>query len=171
MNFTIDGNEWFMFLTSLAGFYIILRLRKHFHPVTLMIIWIFTISYVETIDYFLGATPFKAYYCADNFTYEPAAAIIHAFLYPCASFLFLYFYDKKKIRGKWLAGYYVLWTVISLLFEWINIWARVFTYTGWTIIFSIPTYPLSAFILIKLFNCCEKHLNPSPDPKHSASPN
>lgn len=166
MNFTFDGNEWFMVLTSAAAFIAILAVRKHFRPVTLMIIWLFGIVYVETIDYALGGTPFKLYYCADNFTYEPAAAVIHVFLYPSFMFVFLYGYDKLKLQGSGskLVAYYILWTIIAVTFEWVNLLTGVFTYTGWKLYYSIPTYPISAFALLKLYHFIERYFPAQPRP-------
>lgn len=158
MNWTFDWNEWFMLITSFIAFSVFLKLRKQFHPIVIIVIWIFTIAYVQTIDYMLAATPFKLYYCADNETYEPFAAIIHIFLYPSFSFIFLYFYDKWKIHGRKLFYYILFWTAFSVFFEWLNIINGVFFYTGWKLYSSIPTYPISSLILIKLFQFIKKQL-------------
>jgi hypothetical protein len=158
MNFTWNGNEWFMVITSALAFYGTLLVRRHFNPITFIMIWIFAIAYVESIDYAIAGTPFKLYYCADNETYEPAAAVIHIFLYPSFVFFFLYLYGKWKLRGMRLAIYFIAWTAFSILFEWINVKAGVFTYTGWHIILSIPTYPFSAAISIGLYHFIERRL-------------
>jgi hypothetical protein len=76
MNWTFDGNEWFMRLTSLVAFSFVLMIRKHFQTVVFIVIWIYSIAFVETIDYALAGSPCKVYYCADNLTYEPAAALM-----------------------------------------------------------------------------------------------
>lgn len=159
MNFTFNGNEWFMILSSLAAFCLFLRIRKHFRPGAVFILWLFEVAYVESIDFALAGTPFMVYYCADNITYEPAAAVIHLFLYPSFALLFLYSYDKWKFRGIKLAGFIAVWTCISLGFEWLNVLAGVFTYTGWKLYYSIPVYPVSAIVLIKLYHFIEFHLN------------
>lgn len=157
MNFTFDGNEWFMIVTSALAFGIVLRIRKHFQPVVLYIVWLFEVAYVETIDYALAGSPFRVYFCADNLTYEPAAAVIHIFLYPSFGIFFLYFYPHwNKSWGKLLV-YLMIWTGISLAFEWLNVIAGVFTYTGWNLVYSIPTYPISGLILIKVYHFIEKN--------------
>jgi hypothetical protein len=159
MNFVFDGNEWFMLGTSFAAVCLFLSIRKHFRPVALFTIWLFQVAQVETVDYALAASPFEAYYCADNETYEPAAAVIHLFLYPCFAFFFLYFYDKLKIRGSGerLAAYLAVWTAISIAFEWINVLAGVFTYTGWKLLYSIPVYPIAQLVLLALSRFLEKY--------------
>lgn len=159
MNWTFDWNEWFMIMTSFLAAIVIFLLRKHFQSIVFILIWIYSIAFVETIDYALAATPFKVYYCADNLTYEPAAALIHLFLYPSFSFIFLFIYDKWKIRRKNLLIYLIIWTAFALFFEWLNVINGVFTYIGWKIYYSIPTYPIASWLLIKVFHFIQKHLS------------
>ncbi len=164
MNFTWNGNEWFMLTTSALAFAGTLLIRRHFRPVAFIMIWLFAIAYVESIDYAIAGTPFRLYYCADNETYEPAAAMIHIFLYPGFVFFFLYLYDRWRIRGKQLVFYILAWTAFSILFEWINVKAGVFTYTGWKIAYSIPTYPISAAVTLCLYRYIERHLRADAPP-------
>ncbi len=106
MNFTFDWNEWFFIIASSVIFFLFLLIRKYFNPVIVIIIWIFNITYVSTIDYFLVGTPFKLYIFGDNATYELSGALFHLFMYPCASLLFLYGYDKFELYGKKQYGIY-----------------------------------------------------------------
>ena len=158
MNYKIDLNEWVMITSSLVVLCIVLGIRKHFHPVVTIMVWIFTIAFVESIDYFLAATPFKVYYCGDNVTYEPVTGVIHLFLYPGFSIIFLYLYDKWRSRGIRRIYIYVFWTVFATLFEWGFLETGVFTYTGWKLYYSILTYPFSGWILIKLYDFIKKSL-------------
>jgi hypothetical protein len=152
LNWHFDWNECFMIGTSLISFFIILMIRKYFHRIVFIIIWVYIIAFVESIDYSLAGSPFKVYYCADNLTYEPAAALIHFFLYPSFSFIFLFFYNRWGISGKKLIPYILVWDILSILFEWINVINGVFTYTGWYLYYSVFVYPLSFLLLIKLYH-------------------
>lgn len=151
MNVTFDWNEWFMIISSLGLFIVFLFIRKFFHPLFIIIIWVTNVAFVETIDYFLASTPFKWYYFSDNPSYEPSAALFHVILYPSFSFIFLYFYDKWSIQGFKLFMYLLFWTGFSLFFEWLCVLNNVLTYTGWKIYYSIPTYPISAMLLILFY--------------------
>ncbi|MGX6445807.1 hypothetical protein ACWM35_21530 [Neobacillus sp. K501] len=151
MNWQFDWNECFMIVTSIIAFSIMLLLRKHFHNITFIIIWIYSVAFVQTVDYFLAASPFRVYYCADNITYEPAGAMIHLFLYPAFSFIFLFFYDRWNISGKNLILYLLVWDIFSIFFEWLNVINGVFTYTSWHIYYSIFVYPVSSLLLIKVY--------------------
>jgi hypothetical protein len=124
----------------------------------IIIIWIFNIAFLETIDYFLAATPFELYYFGDNSTYEVSTALIHGFLYPSFSMIFLFFYDKFQLQGRKLALYILFWTVFSIFYEWLCVKNDVLIYTGWKLIFSIPFYPVSSVILIAVFHISKRQL-------------
>jgi hypothetical protein len=163
MNWTFDWNEWFMLVSSVIAFSIVLLIRKHFSPLVFWVIWIYSIAYIETVDYSLAGSPFEVYYCADNKTYEPFASVIHIFLYPSFSFMFLFFYEKWKLYGRKLVWYILIWDVFSIFFEWVCIKNGVLTYTGWKLHYSIPIYPISALLLLAVYHFTKKQLvNPIP---------
>jgi hypothetical protein len=158
MNVTFDWNEWFFIITSSIAFSLFLLIRKYFPAVIVIIIWVYNVVYVSTIDYFLLATPFKLYYFSDNRTYELSGALFHLIMYPCASLLFLFGYDKWKLYGKKTVWYILFWTGFSVFFEWISVKNHALTYTGWKLYYSIPTYPISAVLLIVLFRFIKNKL-------------
>jgi hypothetical protein len=158
MNVTFDWNEWYFIISSSIIILLFLPIRKYFHPVIVTVIWTFNITYVSTIDYFLLATPFKLYIFGDNPTYELSGALFHFFMYPCASLIFLYIYDKWELYGKKTVWYIIFWTAFSLFYEWLAVQNHALTYTGWKLYYSIPTYPLTAIILILLFHFTKKKL-------------
>lgn len=158
MNVTFDWNEWYFIITTLMILSLFYPIRKYFPPVMVIIIWIFCIGFVSTIDYFLLATPFKMYYFSDNTTYELSGALYHFFMYPCASILFLFGYDKWELHGKKTFFYILFWTGFSLFFEWLAVKNHALTYTGWKLYYSIPTYPIAAILLIIVFRYSKKKL-------------
>lgn len=158
MNVTFDWNEWYFILTTAVVIILTLPIRKYFPPVIVIIIWIWNIGFVATIDYFLLATPFRLYIYGDNPTYEASGALYHLFMYPCASLLFLYGYDKFQLYGKKTFWYILLWTGFSLLFEWITVKNHALKYTGWKLYYSIPFYPVTAILLIILYRFTKKKL-------------
>lgn len=162
MNVSFDWNEWFFIISSSIMFIIFLPIRKYFSPVIVTIIWVCNVVYVSTIDYFLLATPFKLYMFGDNPTYELSGALFHFFMYPCASLLFLFGYDKWGLYGKKTVWYVLFWTGFSVFFEWICVKNHALTYTGWKLYYSIPTYPLTAVLLIIFFHFIKKKLQELP---------
>ncbi|KIL38659.1 hypothetical protein SD70_25160 [Gordoniibacillus kamchatkensis] len=158
MNFIFDKNEWFVVVASIVLMSYIVMIRKHFRPATLIILWVYNIAFIATIDYAIAATPFHVYDCLDNETYEPMAAYAHAFVYTPYSIIFLYYYDKWGIRGKKLIWYLAAWTCYALCFEWISLKFGFLTYRTWRLYYSIPTYPIAALILICAYRFIEKSL-------------
>lgn len=151
MNYAIDWNEYFIMGSACVTMPIYFMVRKHFQPAAKITIWLFTITWVETLDYGLASTPFQMYYCGDNTSYEPSGLLLHVFVYPPFSFIFLYFYDKWQLRGIKLICYILVWAGVSGLFEWIYVVNGIFNYTGWRLYYSIPIYPISNLLLIKLY--------------------
>jgi hypothetical protein len=158
MRFTFDWNEYFIIGAGMLFLSLFFPIRKYFHPVIVIIIWIYCIAYVETIDYFLIKSPYKLYYFGDNKTYQPSVAFIHLTFYPSASIIFLYIYDKWEFYGKKTIWYLVFWAGFSVFFEWLCLKNHVLHYTGWKLYYSIPTYPISAALLIILFKFIKKKL-------------
>jgi hypothetical protein len=158
MNVKYDWNEWVSLFSTIVIFLLFFPIRKYFHPLTTIIIWISCIAFVESIDYFLAGSPFKLYYFGDNDTYEPSTVLIHWVQYSTISLIFLYFYDKWKLRGFKLWVYILIWMIISVLYEWLLILNKVLTYSGWHLYYSIPTYPVSSLLLIGLFHFIQKNL-------------
>lgn len=163
MNFRFDMNEWFVVVSSIVVLFCFLLVRKHFRPVVILVIWVFNVTFVATIDYALAATPFHVYDCLDNETYEPMALVSHVFMYTPFSFIFLYFYDKWSIHGKKLVVYLAAWTTLSLLFEWISLKFGFLNFSrGWKLSYSIPTYPTAALILLRVYRFVNKNITNHP---------
>ncbi|MBD2868781.1 hypothetical protein [Paenibacillus arenilitoris] len=158
MNFKWDWNEWFMLFTSIGSVLAFLPIRRYFHPVLTCIIWLFSLVYVETIDFFLVGSPFQLYYFSDNETYEPSAVFVHMTQYSVSSMWFLYGYHKWQLRGMKLFLYILAWTGFAVLYEWICILNKVLTFTGWKLLYSVPTYPVSSLLLIAVYRLIYKHL-------------
>ncbi|GAA0334954.1 hypothetical protein GCM10008967_27220 [Bacillus carboniphilus] len=156
MNVTFDWNEWFFIISSILAFTVYWPIRSYFPRVIVIMIWVYNITLVATIDYFLLATPFKLYIFGDNPTYELSGALFHFFMYPCASLIFLYGYDKFELYGRKLFCYIFFWTVFALLFEWVTVKNKALTYTGWSLYYSIPVYPVAAIMLVLFFRFIKK---------------
>jgi hypothetical protein len=161
MNYRFDGNEWFVVACSIVLLTYVWIIRKHFPLILIIVLWMYQITFVATLDYALAATPFHLYDCLDNATYEPMATYSHIFLYAPYSFIFLYYYDKWSIsRNKlFLIHYLLLWTCFAIFFEWICLKFGFLDYSlGWKLYWSIPTYPISALITIRVYHFIKNQL-------------
>lgn len=106
MNVTFDWNEWFFILTSAIVILLFLPIRKYFPPVLVIIIWVYNLALVATIDYFLLATPFRMYIFGDNPTYELSGALFHFFMYPCSALIFYLAMTAGNSMARSLFGTY-----------------------------------------------------------------
>jgi len=67
--------------------------------------------------------------------------------FPSISFLFLNFYPlDKRIDKK--ALYIILWSLFSVIFEWISLQTDFFYYNGWKLWYSAISYPFIYFVLV-----------------------
>lgn len=158
MHYVWNWNEWNVVILSAVVMSVFLTIRKHFRPIVIAMVWLFSATYLSTLDYALAATPFHLYDCGDNATYEPITAIAYLFMYSPFSFAVLYTYDKWEVRGKKLALFLAGWTCFSVFFEWLNIQIGFFHYTYWRLYYSVPFYPVSVLILIQVYRYILKHL-------------
>lgn len=165
MNFHFDGNEWFVVACSIVLLTWVWSIRKHFSPMQIFLLWVYQFTLVATLDYALAATPFHLYDCMDNETYEPMAAYAHLFVYTPFSFIFLYYYDKWAINRSIFVTvlYLMLLTSFSVFFEWICLRFGFLNYSmGWNMYWSIPTYPASALLLLRVNRFIKNQLGQSP---------
>lgn len=161
MNFMMSGNEWFTLGAAVLSVCLFLCVRKHFHPAVILLLWLFITSLVETFDYALAATPFRLYFCGDNQSYEISGAMLALFVYPAYAYLFLYFYDKWKLRSAKLFIYILAWTAFSLAIEWLFDRFGVFHYTGWKLAYSALVYVFSDCVLLWVYRFILRHLPPN----------
>lgn len=50
MNFKFDFNEWYVLISSIILMSFFFIIRKHFPYLVILILWIFNVVYVATID-------------------------------------------------------------------------------------------------------------------------
>ncbi|WLD93675.1 hypothetical protein [Alkalihalobacillus sp. AL-G] len=159
MNSTFDWNEWFFILSSLVCLLIFVMLPKRFNSLVTFSLWIFVIVFIETIDYFMAVKPYDLYDFLDGPGYQPTLAVAHIAIFPPCAYFLIYFYDKWKLHGFKLALYILGWTIISITYEWICVLNNVLTYKNWTLLFSIPTYPVACLIVITVFHFIKRNIN------------
>jgi hypothetical protein len=79
------------------------------------------------------------------------------FLYAPFAYLFVYFYDKWKIKGCWITLYLFLCTSGGTLFEWVNKVFHVFTYKGWKLTFSFSVYLVTQCVALLFYHWIQRH--------------
>ncbi|ARU62136.1 hypothetical protein CBW65_14860 [Tumebacillus avium] len=145
-----DGNEAFilgliLLLVALQWYLI----RKFPLPVTVSI-WVLNYLLVKLADLTIGVPPLDFYDTMDRPMYEWSDISTHAFVYPILGFLFIYAYQRWQLRGIRLAAYIVLWSAVSVVFEWSAVYSQIFHYKGWKIGWSFFVY-LTVFLINLIF--------------------
>lgn len=143
-----DGNEWFVIIGILISYFVIFLLPGRFpHSVTVLFLLIGT-TIARLSDHFLASPKLDLYNIMDTPNYDLFDLITY-FLYAPFSYLFIYFYDKWKIKGYWILLYLLLCTSGGTIFEWVNKEFGVFTYKGWHLSYSFTIYlAVQSFVLL-----------------------
>lgn len=61
-------------------------------------------------------------------------------IYPAVNILFLNFYPYKKSLSRQIL-YIIVWSIFSLVYEWLSIKTNVFYYNKWSLWYSALCYP------------------------------
>jgi hypothetical protein len=141
-----DINEWFILLSLAVSLIIALMLPKRFSPVSITVFAVFTVFISQTVDSLIAVKPFDLYDVSDSSKYEIMDIVIYYLNYPTYTYIFLYFYDKWKLKGIYRILYIIGFSLLSVFFEWLAHLCHVFTYKGWKLWYS-PFMYLGTYIL------------------------
>ena len=136
-----------------------IRLPKRFSLSTSILLCMFSFLTASLFDNSIGATHFDLYDILDGPKYTIMDLIAY-FLYLPFGYLFYYFYDKYQISGYKTVGYIILWTIFSIVFEWVCVQFNVFTYkNGYHLIYSATIYLFVLTLYIPFTNYITKKQN------------
>lgn len=145
-----DGNEWFIMISLVMMYAVIILLPKRFpHSITL-IMMVFSMTYAHAIDHILAGTGIDLYDINDVEKYE-WFDLIAWFLYPPFGYIFVYFFDKWAVRGIGIFWYILLWVFISMGVEFLSLKFHLFTFGKWNLAYSIPVYLITLCIYLLFF--------------------
>jgi hypothetical protein len=134
-----DQNEWFLLACILVTYTVIFLLPRRFPFALTVLLFLFGPIVARLCDHLLASPKLDLYNLMDTPQYDLFDLFTYL-LYAPFSYLFVYFYDKWKIKGYWLIVYIFLCSAGGTLFEWINKLFHVFTYKGWELCFSFSVY-------------------------------
>ena len=139
-----DLNEWVVLLSIFALLLLYSRLPKLYPPALLVIIWMMYSVMAIFMDQLIG-TPLNLdlYDTMDTNEYDWFDIVIYNFSYPLFGYLFCHI--CKLIRAHnaaFLPPFIVSWSLLTAFIEWLASLAKVYTYNGWTPLFSFLFYLL-----------------------------
>ena len=151
-----DVNEWFLIGCVIISYLVVTFLPKRFpRSITVLFLLIGT-TIARLSDHLLASPKLDLYNIMDTPNYDFFDLITY-FLYAPFSYLFVYFYDKWKIKGYWILVYLLLCTSGGTLFEWVNKEFGVFTYKGWRLSYSFSVYMAVQCFVLLFFHLVVRH--------------
>ncbi|MFD0695276.1 hypothetical protein ACFQZT_14295 [Paenibacillus sp. GCM10027628] len=141
-----NANEWFILIAGTLLLALVLLLPKRMSFIEMLLIWLFNILLTESADFFIGVPPLDLYDFNDWPQYEVFDLLLYLFMYPPIAYFFIYIYDIWKPRKLQAAFLIVVCSLVTTALEGCSIKFYVFTYKGWSLPYSFPTYIL-VFVL------------------------
>ncbi|KRE55921.1 hypothetical protein ASL11_34885 [Paenibacillus sp. Soil750] len=163
-----DINEWFTLISLAVLLTVAILLPKRFSPLSIIVYTVFTVFISQTVDSLIAVKPFDLYDVNDSSKYEVMDIVIYYFNYPPFTYIFLWFYDKWKLKGIYRNLYIIGFSLISVFFEWLAHLCHVFIYKGWKLWYSPFIYIVIFISYIFVFHLTENLLNPNQKKKSKA---
>jgi hypothetical protein len=133
-------------------------LPKIFSKQVTVLIFLYSLTAAGLLDNSLGAAPFDFYDIMDGPAYTVMDVVVY-FLYPPFGYIFLLLYQKLKISNRFLILFISLFTLFSVIIEWVNNKMGVFHYkNGYSIIYSVCVYLVVQSTFILFFKLIKKNL-------------
>lgn len=152
-----DANEWYTIVFITLTFFISIMLPKRFPNVFTLNILLFIACLAKFTDFLLAAgIPFDFYDYSDTPKLDWFDEFLQLILYPIVGYLYMYLYDIWLKKGYSKLLFVALCTIPSTVFEWTALKAHVFTYKGWKIAYSIPSYVILMTMYMIFFHLMKR---------------
>ncbi|WP_377559021.1 hypothetical protein [Ornithinibacillus salinisoli] len=147
------ANEWFVILSIVVTYTILFLLRKYFSASFTILIILFSASIARIVDHVLAGPPFDLYDIMDTEKFD-LLDVFSYFLYGPFAYIFLYLYQKFNIQGMYTYIYTLLWSGLSVAYEWITVLFGVFSFKEWEPLYSFPVYLFVQSLTILFYHIC-----------------
>ena len=151
-----NSNEWFIIALLIIGVILVWNLPKRF-PIKEALVYFLYFIYIGMIfDHTISIKPLDYYDVNDQSSYQLMDFLSYLSFGPFG-YLYIYIYDFFKIKDKYITIYILLWTIGSLVAEYIaQAFLGIYHYKNdYEIYYSFPIYLLMFMpnlYLYKLFN-------------------
>lgn len=98
----------------------------------------FSVQVAKGLDNALGVKPVDVYDV--NRSTLDLGDVMTWILYPPVGYLFIYAYDRYRVRGIGIAFYVLAWSVLATAYEALTVAFGIFKYKGWNIGYSYLIY-------------------------------
>ncbi|RIX60142.1 hypothetical protein D3P08_00715 [Paenibacillus nanensis] len=152
-----DANEWFVLAVIVIGYAAAWLLPRRFPTIVTLAILSLGVGVGFAADSLFAAPPADFFDVNDRKEFEVFDVLVY-FQYPPFNYIFLYVYDRLRIKGPAVIIYVLLWSAFSVLVEGLAAHFNVFHFTkGWALKYSFVFYVITQFGLLPLFYVMKKH--------------
>jgi hypothetical protein len=153
-----DANEWFVLFTFCVLVSTLFMLPRRFPRSVSIVFSCIGLGISQYADYILGVPPIDLY-DADDTQFSELSDFFLYYLYAPFAYLFLYFFDKWKLRGLLISLYVLLCSAAGAGFEALAVYFHVFKYKGWSIGYSFVFYLFVQSVDVLLYYLIKKKYN------------
>lgn len=154
-----NENEWFVIASILVMNLAIWLAPRIFSKLEALGYYIFGIYIGLFYDHTISTKPWDFYDVNDNSSYQ-FIDFLSYIMYGPYGYFFLYFYIKWNIRGLKTIQYILIWSLFSLLMEWISLKVGLFHFDkGYKMYWSFPIYLLSQSMMILYYHLVVRNQN------------
>lgn len=147
-----NENEWFVIASLLVTNLAIWVAPRIFPKLEAIGYYIFGIYIGLFYDHTISIKPWDYYDVNDNSSYQ-FIDFLSYIMYGPYGYFFLYIYVKWNIRGLKTIPYILIWSLFSLLMEWIGLKVGLFHFDkGYKMYWSFPIYLLSQSMMILYYH-------------------
>lgn len=147
-----DENEWFIIAVILLSI-ILFKLPKRFPTSITILILLLSVAIPKIIDHSIAAiSPYDFYRLNDSEKFEVFDLMLDGVYLPFG-YLCVYFYDILLPKGFQVVLYIIVWAIFAVIFEYINVKVHLFTYHGWKLSYSFPTYITVISLFLSFYAC------------------
>lgn len=147
-----DLNEWFVILSVLVLFFLLFSLPKIFSTLETIGYSLFGLFLGMFSDQTLSVSAWDFYDVNDTAAYQGIDFLSYVMYCPY-SYFFVYIYVKLNIKGFYSILYIVIWTVVSMVMEWIGTKIGLYHFDkGYSMVWSVPIYLLFQSMLLTYYH-------------------
>lgn len=151
-----DANEWFIIIGLCIVYFVVIKLPRRFPSIVTFVFFFIGLGIAMYVDFHFGIKPLDMYTMHDADEYE-IFDLLTFLLYTPFAYLFVYFYDKWKLRGLAISLYVLAWSVGGVVLEALGLYFHVYNYKGWTLGLSLVFYLTSQSLTVLLYTVIKKY--------------
>lgn len=145
-----DENEWLIIIGLVLCVFLVRLPKKMPTEVTYLIV-LLSLAIPNVVDHSIAAiSPFDLYQLTDTEKYEVFDVLLSGVYVPFG-YLCVYIYEWFRPKKMKIVLYILNWAIFAICFEFVCVKLHVFTYHGWRLAYSFPTYLLVISIFLAYY--------------------